>query len=86
MRGNSDLSETYPFSISPANGWGNANPTGEYIVSTAAQINHAVKLDDEGDGFAIVPNPEATRFASAPLAAIASGKIAKTYRDNKVAA
>lgn len=79
MRGNSDLSETYPFSVAPANGWGNPNPTGEQIIINSAHLGKGVKLGDNID-FA-VPYSEATRFKDAVDAAIASGDVAKAYRE-----
>lgn len=83
MRGNSDLSETYPFSVAPANGWGNPNPTGEYIIINASVLGKGVKI---GGDFA-VPYAEATRFKDASDAAIASLGVVEKYREsNKLAA
>ena len=75
MRGNSDRSETYPYSPAPANGWGHDNPTGEYVVGHAAHIGKAVRIEEDGS-HAAVPFSEATRFPGAPEAAIAAGKLA----------
>lgn len=84
MRGNSDLSETYPFSVAPANGWGNPNPTDEFIIVNGSVLNKGV---DVGGGDFTVDYKDATRFPDATSAAIASGKVAEQYRSiNKLAA
>lgn len=79
MRGNSDLSSTYPFSVAPAHGWGNPNPSGEFIVVEGSLIGKAVRLDGDG-GFDIVDYADATRFNTAADAAIASGRVANKYQ------
>jgi len=79
MRGNSDLSETYPFSVAPANGWGNPNPSEEWVIANDAAIGKAVKIEADGS-FEDVEYLDATRFSDASTAAIASGRIAKQYK------
>lgn len=84
MRGNSDLSETYPFSVAPVGGWGNPNPTDEFIIVNGSVLNKGV---DVGGGDFTVDYKDATRFPDASSAAIASGKVAEKYRSiNKLAA
>lgn len=78
MRGTSDRSETYPFSVAPAGGWGHPNPTGEYVVADASVIGKAVKID--GATHVRTSFAEATRFPDASAAAIASGELAKRAR------
>lgn len=73
MRGNSDRSDTYPFSIAPASGWGNENPSGEYVITDARKLSGAVKLTPQG--YEHVELDKATRFQNAGDAAIASGKL-----------
>lgn len=79
MRGNSDLSETYPFSVAPANGWGNPNPSEEWVIANDSAIGKAVKIEADGS-FEDVEYIDATRFNSASEAAIASGRIAKQHQ------
>lgn len=78
MRGNSDLSETYPFSVAPANGWGNPNPSEEFVIANGSLLAKAVKIEADGS-FTDVDYLDATRFSSASDAAVASGRIAKQY-------
>lgn len=78
MRGNSDLSETYPFSVAPANGWGNPNPGEEYVIANAHLTAKAVKINADGS-FDNVDYVDATRFSTASDAAVASGRIANSF-------
>lgn len=85
MRGNSDLSETYPFSVAPANGWGNPNPNDEWVIDLSSVPGQAVIVDANGE-FDIVDRSEATRYTDASSAAIASGKVAEWYRSTNTQA
>ena len=78
MRGNSDLSETYPFSVAPANGWGNPNPSEEFVVANGSVTGKAVKINSDGS-FDTVDYADATRFSTAADAAVASGRIANSF-------
>jgi len=73
MRGNSDRSDTYPFSPAPAAGWGNDNPSGEWVIVDARHLSKAVELNPQG--YSHVSFDEATRFPNAADAAIACGKL-----------
>ena len=79
MRGNSDLSETYPFSVAPANGWGNPNPSEEFVIANDASLGKAVKIEADGS-FENVDYIDATRFNNAADAAIASGRISRKFK------
>lgn len=86
MRGNSDRSETYPFSVAPAAGWGNPNPSGEYVVADSSVLGKAVKINSDGS-FDRVEYADATRFSNPADAAIASGRVATRFnRELKQAA
>lgn len=78
MRGNSDRSETYPFSVAPAAGWGNSNPTNEYVVADSSVLGKAIKINSNGS-FDRVDYAEATRFSNPADAAIASGRVAQRF-------
>lgn len=84
MRGNSDRSETYPFSVAPANGWGHPNPTNEYVIADCSKIGKAVKLNSDGTTERVAFG-EATRFSDAADAAVASGKLAERLRTAEAA-
>lgn len=79
MRGTSDLSSTYPFSVSPAGGWGNPNPDNKYVVADVSRLGKAIKINDD-KSFERVGFEAATRFDDAASAAIASGKLADQAR------
>lgn len=86
MRGNSDLSSTYPFDVSPVNGWGNPNPDKQWVISFVPDLGKSAAKVTDGK-FELVPRAEATRFPDASSAAIASGKVAEKYHSiNKLAA
>ena len=83
MRGNSDRDVLYPFSVTPANGWGHENPTDEYVIYDVRQIGKALAVD--GTNFKIVLIDEATRYPDPASAAIAAGKIVEHINTPKAA-
>ena len=62
MNGHFETSGTYPFSTSPAAGWGHPNPTGEYIISYIPIPGKAALLNEDKRGYALVETEFATRF------------------------
>ena len=66
MNGNFETSGTYPFTASPANGWGHDNPTGEYIVTYIPIPGKAVLIDKDTPKDCVLVEPaSATRFPDA---------------------
>lgn len=79
MNGNFEAGGIYPFSTSPAAGWGHANPSGEYIVTYVPLPGKAAKIDENSPrDCVLVDEAEATRFpdaiAATRAAAVLTGK------------
>ena len=62
MNGSFEKTGTYPFSTSPAAGWGHPNPTGEYIISYIPIPGKAALLNEDKPGCTLVDAEFATRF------------------------
>lgn len=80
MRGNSDLSSTYPFDVSPVNGWGNPNPDKQWVISFVPDLGKSAAKVTDGK-FELVPRAEATRYDDPSDAAIASADVAEWYQE-----
>lgn len=78
MNGNFEAGGTYPFSTSPAAGWGHDNPTGEYIITYVPIPGKAVLAGKNPRDCTLVDEAEATRFpnviAATRAAAALTGK------------
>ena len=76
MNGNFEQSGTYPFSTSPAAGWGHDNPTGEYIVTYIPIVGTGALIDkDKPADCVLVDVSEATRFPDAIAATRAAAAL-----------
>lgn len=76
MNGNFETSGTYPFSASPANGWGHENPSGEYIVTYIPVPGKAVLIDKDKPADCVLVDPaSATRFPDAVAATRAAAVL-----------
>lgn len=62
MNGSFETSGTYPFSTSPAAGWGHPNPTGEYIISYIPIPGKAALLNEDKTSVQLVEAGFASRF------------------------
>lgn len=76
MNGNFETNGTYPFSASPANGWGHENPSGEYIITYIPVSGKAAKVDDHSPkDYTLVDLEFATRYPDAVAATRAAAVL-----------
>lgn len=73
MNGDFEKSGTYPFATVPAAGYGNPNPTGEYVITNINR--HGEALEVHGFDFHYVAFDKGTRFKDAVEATRAIGQI-----------
>ena len=73
MNGDFEKSSTYPYSTVPAAGYGQPNPTGEYVITNINHHGEALEIDDFGHRY--VPFKEGTRFKDAVEATRAIAQI-----------
>ena len=63
MNGAFEKSGIYPYNVEPAAGYGNPNPTGEYVITTIELRGMALHVEDFG--YTFVPFEKGTRFENA---------------------
>ena len=73
MNGDFEKSGTYPFATVPAAGYGNPNPTGEYVITNINRHGEALQVDDFCHRY--VAFDKGTRFKDAVEATRAIGQI-----------
>ena len=73
MNGDFEKSGTYPFATVPVAGYGNPNPTGEYVITNINRHGEALQVGDFGHRY--VTFDKGTRFKDAVEATRAIGQI-----------